>query len=55
LGRGLGILILGKNIAKIADLGSKKAGLISDIKGKLHDFKENFNWEEAFFQSLLYQ
>jgi hypothetical protein len=23
--------------------------------GKLHDFKENFNWEEALFRSLLYK
>jgi hypothetical protein len=31
LGRGLSLLILGKIIAKIADLGSKKAGLSSDF------------------------
>jgi hypothetical protein len=31
LGRGLSLLILGKIIAKIADLGSKKAGLRSDF------------------------
>jgi hypothetical protein len=35
LGRGLILLILGKIIAKIADLGSKIAGLSSD-------FWENF-------------
>jgi hypothetical protein len=29
LGRGLSLLILGKIISKIADLGSKKAGLSS--------------------------
>jgi hypothetical protein len=37
-------LDLRKIIAKIADLGSKKAGL---------SFKENINLEEAFFQSLI--
>jgi hypothetical protein len=31
LGRGLSLLILGKIIATIADLGSKKAGLSSDF------------------------
>jgi hypothetical protein len=31
LGRGLSLLILVKIIAKIADLGSKKAGLSSDF------------------------
>jgi hypothetical protein len=31
LGRGLSLLILGKIIAKIADLGSKEAGLSSDF------------------------
>jgi hypothetical protein len=31
LGRGLSLLILGKNIAKTADLGIKKAGLSSDF------------------------
>jgi hypothetical protein len=31
LGRGLSLLILGKIIAKIADLGSNKAGLSSDF------------------------
>jgi hypothetical protein len=31
LGRGLSPLILGNIIAKIADLGSKKAGLSSDF------------------------
>jgi hypothetical protein len=39
-----------KNIAKIAFLGSKKAGVSFD---KLHDFKENFNWEEASYRPLL--
>jgi hypothetical protein len=46
LGRGFSLLIWGKIIYKIADLGSKKAGL---------SFKENFNWEEAFSRSLLYK
>jgi hypothetical protein len=31
LGRGLSLLILGKIIPKIADLGSKKTGLSSDF------------------------
>jgi hypothetical protein len=31
LGRGLSLLILGKIIAKIAELGGKKAGLSSDF------------------------
>jgi hypothetical protein len=31
IGRGLSLLILGKIIAKIADFGSKKAGLSSDF------------------------
>jgi hypothetical protein len=34
LGRGLSHLILGKIIAKIANLGSKKASLISDFLEK---------------------
>jgi hypothetical protein len=42
---------LGKIIAKIANMGCKKAGLSSDLLGKLHDFKENFNWEKAFYRS----
>jgi hypothetical protein len=41
-------LDFGENIDKIANIGSKKAGVSSDIFGKLHDFKENFHWEEAF-------
>jgi hypothetical protein len=46
---------LGKIIAKIVDLGSKKAGLSSDFWENCIIFKENFNWEEAFFRSLLYK
>jgi hypothetical protein len=53
LERGLSLLILGKIITKIANLGSKKAGLKSGFLGKLHDLKENFNWEEAFYQRML--
>jgi hypothetical protein len=45
LGRGLSLLILGKTIAKIANLGSIKAGV---ILGKLQYFNEKFDWEEAF-------
>jgi hypothetical protein len=54
-GRGLSILILGKLIAKIADLGSKKAGLSSDFWGNCMILKKNFNLEEAYFRSLLYK
>jgi hypothetical protein len=39
LGRGLSLLIFGKIIAKIANLGSKKAGLSSNFLGKFHDFQ----------------
>jgi hypothetical protein len=46
----LGSLILGKTIAKIADFGSKKAGLSSDFWENCTNF-----WEEAFFQSLLHK
>jgi hypothetical protein len=55
LGRGLSLLILGKIIAKIADLGSKKAGLSSDFWEKCMILKKISNWEEALFRSLLYK
>jgi hypothetical protein len=47
LGRGLSHLILGKIIAEIANFGSKKSSCKFRFLGKLHDFKENFNWEES--------
>jgi hypothetical protein len=45
---------LGKIIAKFADLGSKKAIKFRFLE-KLHDLKENLDWEEPFYRSLLYK
>jgi hypothetical protein len=46
---------MGKFMTKIAIFGIKKAGISSYFLGKLHDFKENSNWEEAFYRPLLYK
>jgi hypothetical protein len=51
-GRGLSLLILGKNITKIANFGSKKTWCKFRFLRKLQDFKENFDW--AIYKPLLY-
>jgi hypothetical protein len=55
LGRGLSLLILGKIIAKIADLGSKKAGLSSDFWENCMILKKISIGKRPFFRSLLYK
>jgi hypothetical protein len=52
---GLSLLILGKIIAKNANLGSKKAGLSSDYWENCMILKKKFNWKEAFYRSQLYK
>jgi hypothetical protein len=47
--------MLVKIIAKIADLGSKKAGLSSDFWENCLILKKIFNWENAFYWGLLYK
>jgi hypothetical protein len=44
-------LILGKKVNKIANLPIK----LDFWEILLHDFKENFNWEQAFYRPLLYK
>jgi hypothetical protein len=46
-------LILGNIIARIANLGSKKAGLRS-VLGKVHDFKELSIGKRAFIGVCYY-
>jgi hypothetical protein len=53
LGRGLSLLILGKIVAKTADLGSKKAGLSLDFWENCMIFKKISVGKRPFLESII--